>query len=192
MRVEDDFIDYYQLLQVNRCCEVEVISLSYRHLAKKYHPDHPRTADAALFKQIVEAYNVLKRPDKRAEYDALYQAKMDTGISQAQSRFNVDVDEMVAQSDADMQRNILLLLYKKRRENALDCGVYGFHIQNSFRLSDNLLDFHIWYLKSKGLINMNEQGMLVITVEGVDHVISMHERRPAGRFIAAPVDLPGQ
>ncbi|SLK05552.1 J domain-containing protein [Novosphingobium mathurense] len=184
MQDEGDFIDYYQLLQVNAGCDVEVISLSYRHLAKKYHPDHPKTANAALFKQIVEAYNVLKRPDKRAEYDVVYQANV--GSPTAHQRLDIGIDEKVALSDAEMQRNILLLLYKRRRSSALDCGVYGFHIQTSFGLCDDLLDFHIWYLKAKGFINMNEQGMLVITVEGIDHVISLHQPRPSEKYLMAP------
>ncbi|CCA91740.1 J domain-containing protein [Novosphingobium sp. PP1Y] len=183
---DDDFVDYYQLLQVNAFCDVEVISLSYRHLAKKYHPDHPKTANAALFKQIVEAYNVLKRPDKRAEYDLVYHARVNTGTSAAHPRLDIGIDEKVALSDAEMQRNILLLLYKRRRNSATDCGVYGFHVQTSFELSDDLLDFHVWYLKSKGFINMNEQGMLVITVEGIDHVISLHQPRPSEKYLMAP------
>ena len=41
-----DFVDYYDLLQVNPDCDARILELAYRHFAKMYHPDHPETADS--------------------------------------------------------------------------------------------------------------------------------------------------
>ena len=64
--------DYYQTLGVNRDASQEDIKKSYRRLARKYHPDVSKEADAEdKFKAVGEAYEVLKDPQKRAAYDQL-------------------------------------------------------------------------------------------------------------------------
>ncbi len=67
------FRDYYEILGVSRSASAEEIRRSYRQLARKYHPDTNKTDSNAedKFKEINEAYEVLKDPDKRKQYDAL-------------------------------------------------------------------------------------------------------------------------
>jgi molecular chaperone DnaJ len=62
--------DFYQLLGVSRDASDDEIKKAYRKLAMQYHPDKNRASDAeARFKEIAEAYDVLRDPDKRAAYD---------------------------------------------------------------------------------------------------------------------------
>jgi curved DNA-binding protein CbpA len=64
--------DYYQILQVHREAEPEVIQAAYRKLAAKYHPDINKAPDAAQrTAQINNAYEVLSDPHQRADYDAI-------------------------------------------------------------------------------------------------------------------------
>jgi curved DNA-binding protein len=64
--------DYYQILGVARDASPEAIKAAYRKLARKYHPDVSKETGAeARFKEVAEAYEVLKDPDKRAMYDRL-------------------------------------------------------------------------------------------------------------------------
>ncbi len=68
------FQDYYQTLGVARDASPEVIKQAYRKLARKYHPDLSKEPNAeARFKEIGEANEVLKDPEKRAAYDAVGQ-----------------------------------------------------------------------------------------------------------------------
>lgn len=67
-----DFKDYYALLGVEPDADAAAIKTAYRRLARKYHPDISKEKDAeAKFKDVAEAWQVLKDPDKRADYDQL-------------------------------------------------------------------------------------------------------------------------
>jgi len=64
------FKDYYQTLGVARGAPADEVKRSYRRLARKFHPDVSKEPDAETrFKEVREAYEVLKDPDKRAAYD---------------------------------------------------------------------------------------------------------------------------
>ena len=67
------YMDYYKLLGVERDAKPEAISKAYKKLARKYHPDlNPGNKESEeKFKEINEAYEVLKDPEKRKLYDQL-------------------------------------------------------------------------------------------------------------------------
>ena len=66
------FKDYYETLGVKRTATAEEIKAAYRKLARKFHPDVSKEKNAEIrFKELGEAHEVLKDPEKRALYDRM-------------------------------------------------------------------------------------------------------------------------
>jgi curved DNA-binding protein len=67
-----EFKDYYAVMGLARDATADQVKQAYRKLARKYHPDVSKEADAEKrFKDVAEAYEVLRDPEKRAAYDQL-------------------------------------------------------------------------------------------------------------------------
>src|SRR4029077_3048773 len=62
--------------------------------------------------------------------------------------------------------------YVKRRQNASDPGIGDLEVERLLACPAEHPQFHIWYLREKGWISRTENGMLAITVEGVDRAHS--------------------
>ena len=74
--------DYYEVLGVTRSVEAGELKSAYRKLAMQYHPDrNPGDSEAEVkFKEVNEAYEVLKDSEKRAAYDQFGHAAFDGGM----------------------------------------------------------------------------------------------------------------
>ncbi len=68
--------DYYKILQLDPQAGIKEIRKSYRQLALEFHPDvNPSNDSNARFIELGEAYEVLKNPNKRNQYDRLCERK---------------------------------------------------------------------------------------------------------------------
>lgn len=81
-----EYKDYYKILGVNKNAPADQIKKEYRKLARKYHPDVNKSPDTERkFKEIGEAYEVLKDPEKRKAYDQ-FGSEWKAGQQQKQHR----------------------------------------------------------------------------------------------------------
>ena len=170
---EAQFVDYYDLLQVSPNCDERILEVAYHYFAKMYHPDHAKTPDVDRFTQVTQAYQLLKDPELRTEYDRVWLRHGKIGIHAVPHDPEGALDHKTALDDAETHRKILQILYRRRRGNAELPGLVGWLLQEMIDCSDEHIAFHLWYLRSKGWIEPTPEGTLAITADGVDHVIAL-------------------
>ncbi len=141
MDSDQDFVDYYELLQVTPNCSADILAKAYRHFASKYHPDHPQTADRDRFQQITEGFAILRDADKRAEYHRKHRVKANRNFYNFLSQEEVLANEQSAILDAETHEKILFFLYKRRREHASDPGVIAYYVRKMLGCSDESFEF---------------------------------------------------
>ena len=110
----DHLRDYYEDLNISPNADSETIDRVFRLLAKRYHPDNQVTGNADAFNRISTAYKVLADIEKRASYDARYEAlkaKKWKAAEPAASAKSYQNDELI-------RKRILSILYIERRNDA--------------------------------------------------------------------------
>jgi curved DNA-binding protein CbpA len=159
-------VDYYEVLQVSDSAEPETINRVYRIFAQRYHPDNRETGNEARFREITEAYQVLSNPEKRAQYDATNQQRRKDRwrvvSSGAESENNFELEQVV-------RITVLEALYTKRRLDSQDAGIYLRELETMIGRPREHLEFTIWYLNQKKLINMDDARMY-ITADGAEYL----------------------
>jgi curved DNA-binding protein CbpA len=160
------FTDYYEVLELSPNANQETIERIFRHHARRYHPDNQATGDFTRFNKIIEAHNTLRDPVKRAQYDIEHQNRANLHRTLAEEAS----DSKGIDRDADIQAKLLSILYIKCRRSIDDPGFGDFELERLLDLPREHLEFHLWYLKEKGWIRTLPNGLIAITVEGVDRV----------------------
>jgi curved DNA-binding protein CbpA len=176
------FTDYYEILEISPNANSETIERIFRHLALRYHPDNRDTGDLSRFSEIVDAHNALKDPVKRAQYDIQhtdYSGLRWKLVEEASNTKSIERDGVV-------QDKLLSILYVKRRQDINDPGIGEQELERLSGCPREHLEFHLWYLKAKGWIGRLENGMLAITVEGVDRANSEHRRETTTKLLTDP------
>lgn len=164
---EDRTVDYYEVLQVNPTAEIDTVHRVYRLLAQRFHPDNKETGDERRFREISEAYGILSNPEKRARYDVTYQ-------QQRQARWRLVSAGAKAENDFEMEHiarlTVLEALYTKRRLEPGDAGIFSRDLEELTGRPREHLEFTIWYLLQKKLINRGDNMNISITAEGVEYI----------------------
>ena len=163
---QDAFVDYYEDLQISPNADMETIERVYRMLAKRYHPDNSTGGNADKFDTVTQAYHALSDVEKRAAYDATYADKRDQ-----QFRLLADVTSSDRfEEDRRVRQAILSALYVERRRSPDNAGVGIWRLEQLLGSPEQLLEFHIWYLKEKKWLLRTDSGGYAITALGVDAV----------------------
>src|SRR5579864_5997603 len=148
LMAKDQFIDFYELMQISPRAELETVQRVYRLLAARYHPDNPRTGDPDRFIKLRKAYEVLSNKAARAEYDVQYQVRNSQPMTVFEMReFAAGID-----GEANRRMGILCLLYNRRRTNPENPGMSILDFESVMSLPREHLMFTIWYLRDAELI----------------------------------------
>jgi curved DNA-binding protein CbpA len=162
----ENFVDYYELMQISQNAEIETIQRVYRMLAARYHPDNPESGDAEKFLLLNEAYRILSDHEQRAAYDVTFRSRQAEPLRVFELReFTTGID-----GESNRRMGVLCLLYSRRRMNTEHPGVSILELETMMWFPREHLMFTVWYLKEKGFIRQDDQSAFLITSEGADYV----------------------
>jgi curved DNA-binding protein CbpA len=174
--------DYYELLQISPNAEPETIHRVYRLLAQRYHPDNLHTGDGARFRALVEAYELLTDPERRAAYDLSYHElrrnRWQSAAAPERAENPIEVEQMV-------RITVLEVLYEQRRTEPSKAGVFVLDLEQLTGQAREHLEFTVWYLTKKAYIQREDNSKLSITAEGIDYLESQQLARGARKRLEA-------
>ena len=167
-------VDCYERLQISQNADPDTIQRVYRMLAQRYHPDNSETGNEEVFKQVLEAYWTLGDPERRAAYDA-----QSVTVRKLRWRiFDQAKAAVGAEAERRKRRGILSLLYARRMNDPNNPFVTIHEMEDLLGCPRDHLQFGLWYLKERGLLQRSDNGCYQITFEGVDEAES-NEIMPA-------------
>jgi curved DNA-binding protein len=157
-------VNYYDLLQINPRAEVETIERVYRILASRYHPDNQQTGDVERFRMLTEAYQTLRDPLKRRDYDRQFEVNPAGPLPIFLGKeFTEGID-----AEAKIRVGVLCLLYSKRRANPDYAALSLLDMENIMAFPRERLLFALWYLRAKRFVLQDDRSSFIISAEGVD------------------------
>ncbi len=170
-----EFVDHYEILEVSPNASSATVERVFRFLAKKHHPDVSNTGDSAFFSKLVEAYDTLRDPQKRAAYDASYER-------QKQIKSELVAGANAAGDDCIERYKLLSVLYAQRRRDFKKPGIGIGTLETLVSFPVEVLNFHLWYFREKGYIGREESGQISITAAGVDQIESINQATVANQL----------
>ena len=185
------FVDHYEVLQLSQNAERDTIERVYRLMAKRFHPDNSTSGDINRFNAVRRAYEVLSSPERRAEYDVTY----DTEQSVQWQIFDRQAADDSAEQDRRLFHAILSLLYIARRRDPESGGMGPVHLERMLGTPREHLEFPLWYLRQRGWVEALDNGLLAISVEGIDKLGSKELALPHDRLLtetASPASDPSR
>jgi curved DNA-binding protein CbpA len=160
--------DAYDVLQLSPNAHPVMVTRAFRVLAAMYHPDNESTGDRARFERIVEAYRLLSDPVRRAAHDQ-ERARPAQRPEDVSGRV-ADRDRAKPESERRLRLLILTALYNTRRNSLARPGVSLWVLAELTDSSVDDVQFSLWYLRGKKLIESDGDDGVAITVGGVDYV----------------------
>ena len=159
--------DYYEILQISPNAEPDTVHRVYRLLAQRFHPDNTETGHDARFRMLVEAYEVLSDPARRARYDVIH-----SSLKQERWRLVSGNPKVTTDLEAEQLTRLTLLelLYTRRRTELDTPGLSLLDLEALTGRAREHLEFTIWYLVQKKYVTRSDGAMIAITVDGVDFV----------------------
>jgi len=180
-------VDYYELLQVSPNAEPETINRVFRMLAQRLHPDNQHTGNESRFRQILDAYNVLSDPEKRAQYDVAH-------LQNQKDRWRLVDSGAQTENDFELEQvirnTILEALYTKRRLDAANPGIFYGDMEGLLGRPREHIEFTLWFLMQKKLVVIDDKSRLVLTVDGAEYLEQTYRSNLQQKRLRAPSPVP--
>ena len=168
---DGETVDYYEILQVSRSANPDIIQRAFHLLAKRYHPDNTETGNAELFRQVLEAARVLTDPQLRAAYDA------QLGLQSQRRAEMIETGQTSRGLEAERRKRkaVLSLLYGRRLADTQRPSLSLRDLEEMLDCPRDHLQFTLWFLKESKWIRIVENSRYEITLQGVRAVEEAEE-----------------
>jgi hypothetical protein len=160
---QEDGDDCYEILQLSRNADIETIHRVFHVMAARYHPDNQQTGNAELFRQIVDAHDILCDPERRAALDARL-ARQTKGRVKL---FDSYQETQGVEAEIRKRQGILRLLYMRRLVEPHAPSLAAKDFEDMLGVPREHLEFSFWLLKESKFISRSDNNRFEITVQGV-------------------------
>ncbi len=185
----DDFVNYYELMQISPRAETATIRRVYRMLAARYHPDNQETGDVEMFLLLEQAFGVLNDAEQRSAYDTRLAAQE----LRPDPVFELKDFVVGIEAEANRRLGVLCLLYNRRRSTPDQPGLSLLDLETRTNIPREYLDFTVWYLREKRFVRSDEStNDLILTAAGADFVESQSRDSGIVRKLLRPAQWNGR
>ena len=167
------FVDYYETLQISPNADLDTIHRVYRILAQRFHPDNVETGDTEMFRALTDGYRILSDPEKRAAFDIEHR----TTRRLTWRIFDQTSSAQGVEAERRKRTGILSLLYRKRIAQPDQPTMSLRDFEDLLGVPKEHLDFTLWYLKEGLYVTRSDNGRFAVTLKGVDLAESLSEPR---------------
>jgi curved DNA-binding protein len=164
----EQFVDYYELLQISPNAETDTIHRVFRIMASRCHPDNRQTGNNEKFLLLTKAYALLSDPVKRAAYDEQYRNRHGEPLPV----FGMKEFAEGLEGEVNRRLGILSLLYNRRRTNPEDPGISLLEFETVMSFPREHLEFAVWFLMEKQYIRSGTHSDYCIAAAGVEYLES--------------------
>jgi curved DNA-binding protein CbpA len=180
---QDPSVDYYEALQISVNAEPETVHRVYRLFAQRFHPDNKETGSESRFRLVTEAYRVLSDPQLRAQYDLVHERQQKDRWRLVERGADEGNDFA---SERALRVTVLEVMYTKRRIEPHEPGIFLLDLEKLTGRPREHLEFTVWYLVQKKLVQRTDNSLLAITADGVEYLESQQQQlaHPARRLHA--------
>jgi len=160
------FQDHYEVLGIEPKADSETLHKAYSALATKYHANNKDTSNRDKFAAATLAYEVLSDPAARKLFDGLRGGgEQNTEVRFSGTRFFESVSRESAR-----RFTVLCLLYDRRQQNPFRPSLSLRQLVDLLDITEEEMNFTIWYLKKRNYLLSDDKSSLQITVEGMDYL----------------------
>jgi curved DNA-binding protein CbpA len=171
------FVDYYEALQISPNADQETVHRVYRVQAQRFHPDNQESGDAAAFRLIADAYQILSDPKKRADYDVQHR---NSRHQAKREQFDEATASSTLAEEHKKRHEILTILYRKRLAHPDQPAMGLRDLLDLLGMPREQLEFSLWYLKEGGYLLRTDSARHSITLKGVELIetLAAHRDQP--------------
>lgn len=177
-----EYKDYYKIMGLTKDASPEDIKRAYRKLARKYHPDVSKEAGAEeKFKELGEAYDVLKDPEKRSKYNQYgqywkqQQQQEQYGGSRPEQRYQYhqEFDEQEAAGFEEFINSIFRQRQQQQQQSPFYDGGQDIHaklgitLEDSFLGAEKTIQLNVPSIDQKGRVNYQQRTVKVKIPQGI-------------------------